>query len=249
MSTNTAQKPSETTPAPESFPGAAAPRRKSTAKKPALPKPAAVLAYLRSNPAFFEKYKDELTQVAVNPKKGRMGGNILSLHAAKAERISRDAENLKIRHKQLISTARGNAEIADNIFNVIINLIGCRSLTELRKYLQTGLPEQLDLEAVRLFKTGAEETATTLTPEQIQSLCPQQLVLGPMHAATHRQLFGPKTNTLKSVCLMALTTENGTLHGLLALGSADETRFHAGQATTLADFLRKAATAVLAHAA
>jgi uncharacterized protein YigA (DUF484 family) len=74
------------------------------------------------------------------------------------------------------------------------------------------------------------------------------MVLGPMNAATHRILFGPKTNTLKSVCLMALVDSDDTLHGLLALGSTDETRFHAGQATTLADFLRRATAAVLAHA-
>lgn len=211
-------------------------------------KPAAVLAYLQANPSFFEKNKEALAQTAANPKKGRMGGNILSLHAAKAEKVSRDADNLKIRHQQLISTARGNAEIADNIFSVVINLINCRSLASLRKYLQTGMAEHLQLEAVRLFKVGPEETATTLTPEQIDTLCPQRLTLAPLHAGSHRQLFGNKTNELKSVCLMALTDEADQLHGLLALGSNDATRFHAGQATTLADFLRRATTSVLAHA-
>lgn len=221
---------------------------KSTAK-PATVKPAQVLAYLQANPQFFEKHKEALAQTAANPKKGRMGGNILSLHAAKAEKVSKAAENLQIRHNQLISTARGNAEIADNIFNVIINLINCRTLAGLRKYLQTGMSEHLQLEAVRLFKVGTEETATTLTAAQIEALCPATITLAPMHAGTHRQLFGPKTNGLKSVCLMALTDDNNVLHGLLALGSQHDTRFHAGQATTLADFLRRATTSVLAHAA
>ncbi|RYG59938.1 MAG: DUF484 family protein, partial [Alphaproteobacteria bacterium] len=76
----------------------------------------------------------------------------------------------------------------------------------------------------------------------------QPMVLGPLNAAQHRILFGPKTNNLKSVCVMALADSSDTLHGLLALGSADATRFHAGQATTLADFLRRAAAQVLAHA-
>lgn len=222
------------------------------AKKATLPKPAAVLAYLQANPQFFEKHQQQLVEAAAHRKgKGaaRMGGTILSLHAAKAERVSRDAENLKIRHTQLISTARGNAEVADSIFTAVLGLIACRTLTDLRKYLQNTLTGQLQLEAVRLFKVGTEETATTLTHDQIMALCPQPLVLSPLNAAVHRQLFGPKTNGLKSVCLMALTDATGHLHGLLALGSAEEARFHAGQATTLADFLRKAAGSVLANAA
>ena len=218
-------------------------------KKPDLPKASAVLAYLQHNPGFFEKHADQLAQTIAKPAKKKVSGNILSLHAAKAAHVARDAENLKIRHQQLISTARGNAEIAENIFNVIINLINCRNLTSLRKYLQTGMSDHLQLEAVRLFKVGPEETATTLTSEQIQQLCPQPLTLTPLHAAIHRPLFGPKTNGLKSVCLMALTNESGDLQGLLALGSHNEARFHAGQATTLAEFLRKAIGSVLTHAA
>lgn len=222
---------------------------KKTHPKSALPKPAAVLAYLQANPTFFDKHADQLAETIAKPHKKKLGGNILSLHAAKASHIARDAENLKIRHQQLISTARGNAEIAENIFSVIITLINCRTLTALRKYLQTGMTDHLQLEAVRLFKVGPEETATTLTADQITTLCPQPLVVGPLHASTHRPLFGPKTNGLKSVCLMALTNEEGVIQGLLALGSANETRFHAGQATTLADFLRRAVGSVLTHAA
>ncbi len=219
--------------------------------KPSL-KPAQVLAYLQANPTFFEKHKETLVQSAAPAKKGkgagRVGGTILSLHAAQAQRITNEAENLKVRHKQLISTARGNAEVADSIFTAVLGLIACRTLADLRKYLQNTLAEDLNLDAIRLFKAGAEETATTLTAEQILSLCPQPMVLGPLNAAQHRILFGPKTNNLKSVCVMALADSSDTLHGLLAMGSADATRFHAGQATTLADFLRRATAQVLAHA-
>ncbi len=226
---------------------------KPTAKKTVSQlKPAQVLSFLQNNPKFFETHRDQLTeqftQGATVPKKGRMGAGIISLHAAKAERVSRDAENLKVRHQQLISTARGNAEIAETIFTAVLGLIPCRTLADLRKYLQNSLSEQLSVEAIRLFKIGTEETATTLTAEQINGLCPHDITTGPMDAAKHRILFGPKTSNIKSVCLMALTTDDDTLLGLLALGSTDATRFHAGQAVTLANFLRRATASVLAHA-
>ena len=236
---------------------AATPARTATTAKPAaapkLPlKPAQVLAYLQNHPQFFETYKEQLAQTAAPRKnsrnQGRMGGGIISLHAAHAERVSRDAENLKVRHTQLISTARGNADIAESIFTAVLGLIPCRTLPSLRKYLQGTLAEHLEVDAIRLFKAGEDETATTLTPDQITDLCPQPISTGPLEAARHRILFGPKTSNIKSVCVMALTTDDGTLHGLLAMGSAQATRFHAGQASTLADFLRRATAHVLAHA-
>lgn len=231
--------------------------KKSATKKPTTLKPAQVLTYLQNNPKFFETHREQLTEQFASghtvPKKGRMGAGIISLHAAKAERVSREAENLKVRHQQLISTARGNAEVAESIFTAVLGLIPCRTLASLRKYLQGSLAEQLDVEAIRLFKVGSEETATTLTADQITALCPQDITTGPMDAARHRVLFGPKTTNIKSVCLMALTTDDATLHGpklhgLLVFGSTDATRFHAGQAVTLANFLRRATASVLAHA-
>ncbi len=226
-------------------------RTATAATKAPLLKPAQVLAYLQSHPQFFETYKEQLAQTAAPAKnsrhQGRMGGGIISLHAAQAERISRDAENLKVRHTQLISTARGNAEVAESIFTAVLGLIPCRTLPQLRKYLQNTLAEHLDVEAIRLFKAGDNETATTLTPAQITALCPHPITTGPLEAAHHRILFGPKTSGIKSLCLMALTTDDGTLQGLLALGSTQATRFHAGQASTLANFLRRAIGSVLAH--
>lgn len=221
---------------------------KSKLSAPKL-KPSEVLAYLQANPAFFEKHKNALETLAV-PKKG---GNILSLHALKAEKVAKQAETLEIRQKQLISMAKANAIVAETVFAAVIALIGCRTLAALRKYLQTEFHSHLSLQSTRLLLVSGEEATTesptTLTAHQIAALCPQPLVLAPLDAGLHRPLFGPKTNNLKSVCLMALTAADGTYLGLLALGSADETRFHAGQATTLAEFLRQAASQTLLHAA
>jgi len=224
----------------------AAPRKaKPAAKKSPNLSPATVLAYLHAHPSFFESHKAEL-QHFVTPKKG---GNILSLHALKADKLARTAENLKIRQKQLISMAEGNALVAESIFTAALQLIRCRNVAGLRKTLQTQIAETLDLTAVRLFGVGNAETATTLTAEQIEGLCPRPVTLAPLDAGKHRILFGPKTNGLKSVCLMPLADESGRTAGLLAMASSDATRFHAGQATNLAEFLRQVTATVYTHAA
>lgn len=207
-------------------------------------KPSEVLAYLQAHPAFFEQHKESLASLSV-PKKS---GNILSLHALKSDKLTRQNQSLQTRQMQLISTAQANAIVASTVFTAALSLIRCRTLAALRKYLQTGLPDDLALSAVRLFTVAETESATTLTTQQISQFCPSPLTLAPMEAGLHRALFGPKTNGLKSVCLMALTDSSGTATGLLALGSADATRFHAGQATELAEFLRQVTSTVLAHA-
>lgn len=225
------------------------PQAKPAKKASARPTPAAVLAYLQNNPQFFERHKSQLENLVAAPKKGRMAGNILSLHALKAEKSAKQAEQLRIRQQQLISTARENALVAENIFASVLQLIACNTLADFRKALQNGVTTQLSLTAARLFGVSPAETATTLTPSQIAELCPQPITMGPLNAGLHRPLFGPKTNHLRSICLMALTQSDGTPIGLLALGSADETRFHAGQGTILAGFFRAAASAVLAKLA
>jgi uncharacterized protein YigA (DUF484 family) len=101
---------------------------------------------------------------------------------------------------------------------------------------------------VRLYQAGNAESATSLTAQQIHTYCPQPITLQPLDATAHRPLFGPKTNNIKSVCLMALTSEDGTYLGLLAMGSAEAARFHAGQATDLAEFLRQVTGSILKHA-
>jgi hypothetical protein len=222
---------------------------KITPKASARTTPAAVLTYLQNNPQFFEKHKSQLENLVTAPKKGRMPGNILSLHALKAEKADKQAEQLRIRQRQLISTARENALVAESIFTAVLHLIACNSLADLRKYLQNGLTSHLNLTAVRLFGVSEQETATTLTARQIADLCPTAIAMGPLNASIHRPLFGPKTNQLRSICLMALTEADGTYLGLLAMGSDDETRFHAGQGTVLAEFFRQAAGTILSKLA
>lgn len=206
------------------------------AKKPATPKlkPADVLAWLTAHPAFFAENADKLSQLSV-PKKG---GNILSLHAAKAERADKTSEKLQVRHKQMVATAHANASAAGSLFTATLNVIGCATLAELRTYLQTDVRDDLNLEAARLWLVGTADTATTLTAQTIENYFPHDptIHLRTLTDAEDRGLYGPKGKMLKSDCLLHLTGSGGKTIGLLALASADETRFHAGQATDLARF-------------
>ncbi|HEX2859288.1 MAG TPA: DUF484 family protein [Alphaproteobacteria bacterium] len=201
-----------------------------------------VLGWLQAHPAFFAEHADTLQQLMV-PKKS---GNILSLHAARAEKSTQAAEKLAIRQQRYVATARANAHTANAIFGAVIALLACKSISELRHLLQTSLKDNLGLEATRLLLVGPKPSATGLTLDEIDALCPESVKLRSLTDPLERKMYGPKGNMLKSDALLRLVSPAGATLGLLTLASGDATRFHDGQSTELAAFFAAAVGACLA---
>lgn len=217
------------------------PAAKAKPQAPTL-KEADVLAWLAKRPQFFQKHSEQLAHLSL-PKKG---GNILSLHAAKAEKVQKSADKISLTHQRLLTRAEENSLIAEQIFTCALALIGATTLPALRKAVQTTLAEQLSLNATRLILAGPE-SATTLPAEEIEALCTGGTVtLRNLPDAAARAMYGPKGKLIASDCLLHLT-HNGTTYGLLAMGSTDAARFHAGQSTHMATFLAKVLGTCLAR--
>lgn len=212
----------------------AAPARKSPAKTqaPSL-KERDVLAWLEGHPAFFAKHAERLTSATL-PKKT---GNILSLHAAKANQAEKAANKLEVTHQRLLTRAEENTLIVSQIFAATLDIIACTTLADLRQTLQTSLPQHLGVEAMRFIRCSETPSATTLTSDEIDDLCRDGTVtLRHLAKAEDRAMYGPKGKLIQSDCLLHLT-HNGQTLGLIALGSTNPTHFHAGQSTHLARYL------------
>jgi uncharacterized protein YigA (DUF484 family) len=203
---------------------------------------AQVLTWLQAHPAFFSEHADTLGQLMV-PKKS---GNILSLHAARAEKSNMAAEKLALRQQRFVATARANAQTANAIFGAIIELMACKNVAGLRHLLQTKLKETLALDALRFLPISPKASAMGITAEELDSLCPQHVRLRSLTDPAERKMYGPKGNMLKSDALLRLTSPGGQTLGLLTLASADATRFHDGQSTELAAFFAATVGACLA---
>lgn len=204
---------------------------RTTAKKTVAPKLPAkqVLAWLQAHPAFFETHKEALGTLAV-PKKG---GNILSLHAAKADKVSLENQKLKARQKQLVALAAHNVATADSLFEAMVGLMAVKTLAELGKFVQGDLRKILDVPVARLYKVGKADSETSLTAETIEDWCPKAVVLKPLETVETRAVYGAKGKMMKSDCRIKLY-DNNKLVGLMMLASEDAARFHAGQGTELA---------------
>lgn len=194
---------------------------------------AQVLAFLMKNPNFLVEQAGALGQLSL-PKKG---GNILSLHAAKADKATDAAAKMAQKNRQLVAIAASNAAVAESIFGVVLDVVGCGSLGALRSYFQAGLLARLEVDAARLFTVGAKTAGNTLAVADAEEMCPGPVVLRSLTKADERGMYGPKGKMMGSDCLLQLRDGAGVLRGVLALGSRDPARYHAGQSTELAAFL------------
>ncbi len=181
----------------------------------------AVKAYLQANPDFLVRHKALLEGLMV-PRKA---GNVLSLHAAKAEKADKNLETLKKRYRQLISAAAANAATTAAVHDAVEILVAADSRAELGKALLGPFRQILGLSVARVL-WGPEHA-----PAQL-------LTLGPV-GLEHKDMFGIDTARLKSCALLRLETREGEGVGLLALASEDAAHFHAGHGTDLLEFLRR----------
>lgn len=191
-----------------------------------------VLAYLLKNPSFLVAHAGALAGLSVPAK----GGNIMSLHAAAAAKSAAVAQQNAAKTRQLVSIAAANAGVAEVIFGAALNVVGCETLGAFRTYVQVGLLRDLGLDAARFYAVGAVDGASTLTAERIEELCAAPVMLRSLTRVEEREIYGPKGKLMMSDCLLRLVDVKGRLVGLLAMGSKDAARFHAGQSVELVAF-------------
>lgn len=219
------------------------PKTPSKTKAPKLAE-TEVIAWLSANPDVFERHKESLSTLSVPNK----GGNILSLHAARAQRAEKENDKLELNHQRLIKRAEVNTTIASQIFNAVLTLVGCETLAALRAAVQTTLREDLGVQATRLILCSPQPTPTTMAPDEIDTYFPNgPVTLRRLATAPERTLYGPKGKMIASDCLLKLT-HNGETLGMLALGSTAPDHFHSGQSTEMAFFLSQVTSLCLHRA-
>jgi uncharacterized protein YigA (DUF484 family) len=205
---------------------------KSSTKTPKLAE-TDVIAWLSANPDVFVRHQESLSKLAVPAK----GGNILSLHAARAQRAERENDKLELNHQRLIRRAEVNTLIASQIFGAVLTMVACETLAQLRAAVQTSLRDDLGVQATRLILCSPQPTPTTLAEDEIATYFPDgPVALRRLATAPERTLYGPKGKMIASDCLLKLS-HNGQTIGMLALGSTSPDHFHSGQSTEMARFL------------
>lgn len=215
---------------------------------PTPPDEAGIAAWLRENPDFFRRHPDLM--VALPPPSRDFGGaeedsgEVVDLQQVMLTRLQAEVGKREQTCNELIDAGRSNLQSQSRIHKAALALLGARSLDHLIERIATDLPVILDIDASALCLENGEVARATADGIRVlpggvidELIGVDKVAILRANVSGDRRLFGESAGLVRSDALLRLKIREGMPHALLALGSRDPGRFHAGQGTELLGFL------------
>ena len=211
----------------------------------------AVRDYLLENPNFLTENPDLLP--LLQPAAKHNGRNILDMGQIVARRLGDEVGRLQEAQDELLANGRANLAAQKQVHAAALALLGARNFEHLIHIVTRDLIELLGVDTVTLCVEAASDGPTRAPPIHAPVsgvyVIPEGRVdalLGPgaparleAVAGGDHLVFGPSAGLVRSQALIRLCPSPGAPPGLLALGSRDGDKFHAGQGTELLQFLSR----------
>ncbi|UCE88886.1 MAG: DUF484 family protein [Pseudomonadota bacterium] len=213
-----------------------------------------IVRYLRDHPGFFDNHRDLLADMVLPHE----AGGAVSLIERQVSVLRDQKEELRAKLNKLLSVARTNEQLSEQINVLILALLDASSLDEILDLLRDRLAKDFNADAVvvRLFKPRNRDVQPR--PEFVDWSEPvlgafekvvagRKPVCGKLKPGQLDSLFADSDVTVASAALVPLVTDehDKICHGLLAIGSRDRSRFHAEMGTLFLGYLGKVLTRVL----
>lgn len=225
---------------------------KGSRSEPAVPAPPApsdeqVVAFLRARPDFLQTHADLIDVLALPAEfKGR---NVVDLRQAMMDRLQDELQRLRDHRGQLLANARANQSAQSQTHRAVLAMLEAPNFEHLIHIVTRDLPQILAVDAVTLCVevNGPDTLGQPATPgvRRLERGAVDAL-MGPGEdlllidaAPQTRDVFGAAADLVRSQALVRLHTSHTAPAGLLAIGSRERTRFHAGQGTELLNFLAR----------
>jgi uncharacterized protein len=191
-----------------------------------------VAEYLQKNPRFFEDYADVIAGIFVpHPH----GGHAIPIAERQILTLREKNNELEARFRELVAYGTENDQISEKLHRSTLALFAAPDLETTLAVLYHSLKEDFAVPqvAARLWGKVPEQSylpELAATSTEIREYADQlgQPFCGPAAAFESREWF-EDGDVLQSFAFMPLRTAQ--TFGLLALGSPDAQRFHAGMGT------------------
>ncbi len=209
--------------------------------------PAEVKAYLARNPDFLADNPELIA--ALTPPTMRHDGPVLDMQRFMIERLQAEVTRLKSLQGELIEANQSNMASQSQIHAAVLALLGARDFEHLTAIVTSAWVDLLELEAVALCLEAARGSAARRTMAGVYMLGPGVIsrrvgegrdVVLKRETEGDRAIFRTRAPRVRSEALIRLHLDPHAPLGLLALGAAEEDRFHPGQGTELLAFLGRA---------
>lgn len=211
---------------------------------------AQVIAFLRENPDFLERYP-QLLSVIVPPERefqdaDESGGEVIDLQGAMLNRLRAELAEQNAQSSDLIDASRANLQSQNRIHAAVVAVLSARSLDHMLEILTIDLAGLLHVDAVALCLEGSAVTPTTNPGVRVVPIGTIDGLLDVARTVTLREhiegdkrIYGEASGLVRSEAMLRLSIRDDAPCALLALGSRDPDRFHAGQGSELLTFLSR----------
>ena len=193
-----------------------------------------VAEYLREHPDFLSGRPDILAEVEL----AHASGDAVSLIERQVRVLREQLNRYRGQLKDLVTVARENESLTRRLHELTLALIDARQFDEVVNVLQDELRDQFKADAVELKLFSPADLSASdgdATPGLFRDFLERgRPTCGVLDARQLEYLFGPVAGETGSAALIPLRGMQVT--GILAIGSRDTDRFHAGKGV---DFLRR----------
>lgn len=209
-----------------------------------------VIAFLRANPDFLERHP-QLLSVIMPPERefedvDPAGGEVVDLQGAMLNRMRNELAQRDAQSSELIDASRANLQSQNRIHAAVIALLSSRSLDHMLEILTIDLAGLLNVDAVSLCLEGGTVTPTTNQGVRVVPVGTIDKIVDVSrtitlreHVEGDRRIYGEAAGLVRSEAMLRLSVRDDAPCALLALGSRDPDRFHAGQGSELLTFLAR----------
>jgi uncharacterized protein YigA (DUF484 family) len=229
------------------------PRERQDTKKPKpilrqTPTADEVEAYLRAHPEFFDDRPAVLAHLTA-PEREAEAENVLDMQQFMLRRLQAEVQRMSGYQRELLATTRANQKALGQVNRAVLALLEATGFEHLIHIVTHDLPPILDVDAVTLCVEAGDEMSSVrrprtngvyvLEPGSVRLLLEGAEVRLLPETRGDPAVFGPAAGLVHSQALIRFRASSRTPVGVLALGSRDEERFDAGQATELLSFLAR----------
>lgn len=218
---------------------------KDTDVKAPSPSAEAVIAYLKANPNFLQKYPQACDLLL--PPKGADGKNVADFQSFMIKRLKDDKEKVLETTQAIVENARSNMNNQQRIHKVILRLLEARNFEEFIHIITMDLSSMLDTDiSVLVVESNGHDIPHITTsgirvlPEgTIDKWMQGQRVMLQSNISGIEPIYGGGATLVQSQALLRVDISMDTPPAILAFGSRDPVMFQDGQGTELVDFLAR----------
>lgn len=199
---------------------------------------AAVAAYLKANPEFFETHPEALPSA-------QEGKGVVDFQSRMLEKLKNDKNKVQRLQKELIENARANMHNQSRIHTAVLVALEAESFEEFVEAVTQELPVLLDVDTINLVIESTSKEIPFINQAGIrfarQGLVQKWLNTGDALLQNNingtEEIFGPGAGLVRSQALVRLEISKDTPAGIIAFGSRDPELFQPNQAVDQIGFL------------